>query len=58
LQKRLRKKLLDELQYLVTNKILEKVERNTSFDHWVRSMRDKGEDPYSLAERFIKEFMK
>lgn len=58
LQKRLRKKLLDELQYLATNKILEKVERNTSFDHWVRSMRHKGEDPYSLAERLIKEFMK
>jgi LAO/AO transport system kinase len=57
-EERVKRKLLDELQYLIIKKTLEKVERNTSFDNWVRLMQDKEEDPYSLAEKLVKEFMK
>jgi len=58
LEQRVRQKFLDELQNMLLNEVIARIEKDTSFDKILRSLIDKTEDPYTQAERLMKEILK
>jgi LAO/AO transport system kinase len=58
LEQRVRQKFLDELQNMLLNEVIARIEKDPSFYKILRSLIDKTEDPYTQAERFMKEILK
>lgn len=58
LEQRVRQKFLDELQNMLLNEVIARIEKDTFFDKILRSLIDKTEDPYTQAERLMKEILK
>jgi LAO/AO transport system kinase len=58
LEERVRQKFIAELQNMLLKEAMEQIEKNNSFQEILRSLIDKSENPYTQAERVMKEFLK